>query len=57
MGILKLAGQTAVMILTGKFVNEGFDKGKKKLAEIKARRAASAAEDPKQVGSVTQVDE
>lgn len=54
----KLIAQTGVMILTGKIVNEGFEKGKKKYAELKAKKAAAKGEaDPKQVDSVTQIDE
>lgn len=50
----KLIAQTATMILTGKVVNAGFEKGKQKYAEYKEKKAD--ASDPKQVGSVTQVD-
>jgi len=52
----KLVAQTATMILTGKVVNEGFERGKQKYAEYKERRAATGKDDPKQVGTVTQVD-
>jgi hypothetical protein len=34
MGFLRLAGQTAVMIVTGKVVSEGFDKAKKKITRL-----------------------
>lgn len=41
MGLLKLAGQTAVMILTGKVVSEGFDKAKKKVVKMRELNKAS----------------
>lgn len=46
MGLLKLAGQTAVMILTGKVVSEGFDKAKKKV--VKMRELNKAIHQPEE---------
>lgn len=55
MSFVKLVAQTATMILTGKVVNEGFERGKKKYAEYKEKKIAEG-DDPKQVGTVEQVD-
>lgn len=56
MSLGKLIVQTATMIITGKAINAGIEKGKKKYADYKEKKVAEA-EDPKQVGSVTQVDD
>lgn len=54
MGILRLAGQTAVMILTGKVVSEGIDAGKKKYKRYK--EFAKSDEDNAKDATVEQVE-
>ena len=57
MSVGKIIFQTGVMIVTGKVVSEGYESAKKWVRERKSKAVDPAAEEKKEVGSVTQMDE
>jgi hypothetical protein len=57
MSVGRIIVNTTVMMLTGSAVQAGVKRGKEWLKDRKDRKDLEAKEEPKEVGSVTQMDE
>ena len=57
MSVGRVIVHTTVMMLTGSAVQAGVKRGKEWLKDRKDRKGKEPESDPKEVGSVTQVDE